>query len=499
MRRLLFGSLVFAAAVGTAQAPRERDWSKALAEDAQALHNDIAASHPGAVNTLDPGFAANNDRQLAIALDKAKTAKSYGDYFYPLRQYVASFNDGHMSFGAFGDTPNDYWWPGFATHDDGTGATFVATDEPGAPVPKGARLMGCDGMTAARYAEVTLGKMWGNWSLESQHRYRGWSQFLDENSGLVPRAKTCTFRIGQATKTVALTWRPLPIDRVVGLMDRLMRFERGQFAARSLGDGTRWFALPSFNGSPGSDAVKSLPKMIEALADERPVLSRAPAIVLDLRGNGGGTSDWSRQIAVALWGQAAIDALPLGPEVHVDWRASPTNLAAIATAYAERRDSDGFSPETDSWYRSTIAGLGVAIARKQSLWRHVQFDAEADKATPAATVKPTAAPLPRLAGPVYVITDFVCMSACLDALDLWKALGAVQIGRSTGADTLYMEIRQLRLPSGIGAVSMPMKVYRGRARGSNVPAVPAHRFAGDIGDSKALESWVATLPERRRR
>jgi len=498
MRRLLFGSLVFVATASAAQAPRERDWSKALAEDARALHDDIAANHPGTVNSLDPGFAANNDRQLAIALDRAKSARTYGDYFYPLRQYVASFNDGHMSFGAFGNTPNDHWWPGFATHDDGTGAVVVATDDPGAPVPKGARLVGCDGMTAARYAEATLGKMWGNWSLESQRRFRGFHQFLDENSGLIPRARQCTFRVGKTTKTIALTWRPLPIDRMVDLMDRLMRFQRNDFASRMLVDGTRWFTMPSFNGSPGSNAVKSLPGMIETMADERTALAAAPAIVLDLRGNGGGTSDWSRQIAAALWGQGAIDALPPGPSVHVDWRASPANLAAIATAYGERRDSDGFSPDTDGWYRSVIAGLGGAIARKQALWRHVDFDGGAEQSTPAANVKPKASPLPKLSTPVYVVTDFVCMSACLDALDLWKALGAVQIGRSTGADTLYMEVRQLRLPSGIGGVSMPMKVYRGRQRGSNQPAVPVHRYAGDIGDSKALEAWVATLPERRR-
>ena len=58
MRQLLLGSVVFVAVASAAQAPRERDWSKALAEDAQALHDDIAANHPGAVNTLDPGFAA---------------------------------------------------------------------------------------------------------------------------------------------------------------------------------------------------------------------------------------------------------------------------------------------------------------------------------------------------------------------------------------------------------------------------------------------------------
>ena len=119
---------------------------------------------------------------------------------------------------------------------------------------------------------------------------------------------------------------------------------------------------------------------------------------------------------------------------------------------------------------------------------------------PAADVpKPRPALLPKLAGPVYVLTDSTCMSACLDAVDLWTALGAIQVGRATGADTLYMEVRQVKLPSGLTQVSMPMKVYRGRARGSNEPALPKYRFDGDIGDTAALERWIAGLPDGRRR
>lgn len=490
---LLFGN-------AAAQAPSERDWGKALAEDAQALHDDIAANHPGSVNTLDPEFAVNNDRQLAIALETAKTAKTYGDYFYPLRLYVSSFNDGHMSFGAFGNTPNQHRWPGFATHYDGTGAIVVATDEPGAPVPKGARLIGCDGLTAAQYAEATLGKMWGNWALESQRRSRGWSLFIDERSGLIPVSRQCTFGIGDVTKTVELTWQPLAIDVLIKMIDGLMQRPQRNFSTRRLADGTQWVALPSFNGNPGSPAVKAIPGMIAAIERDRTTFAAAPAIVLDLRGNGGGTSDWSQQIAVALWGQAALDALPVATEVHVDWRASPANLAAIATAYGERQGSNGFSPGTDRWYRSAIAGLGFAIARKQALWRHVAFEAHVDNSQPATKAKkPMADPPPKLSGPVYVLTDFACMSACLDAVDLWTALGAEQIGQATGADTLYMENRSNKLPNGLTGGSMPMKVYRGRNRGSNVPAVPVERFSGDIGDTKALEQWVSTLPKRRSR
>lgn len=502
MRRMTLGVIAFLAVAETAMAqlPKERDWGKALAEDAQALHDDIAANHPGPVNTHDPDFAKTNDQQLMVALEKAKTARTYADYFFPLRQYVSSFNDGHMGFGAFGDTPNATRWPGFATHYDGSGAIVVGTEEVGAPVPKGARLIGCDGMTAGQYAESTLGKMWGRWMLESQQQSLGSLLFIDEGSNAIPIAKNCTFQIGSRRQNVALNWRPLPVKRVWELMTLLGARRQRDFAARTLADRTRWYSMPSFNGEPGSDAAKQLPGMIKAIANARGTLVNTPAIVLDVRGNGGGTSEWSVQIAKALWGEAAVAGLPEDQEVHVDWRASPANLAEIASGYAERGRADGFSPEADNWYRSVIAGLGVAIARKQALWRQVDFDGdparEGKGSAPKAATSPPGAPL---SGPVYVLTDSSCMSACLDAVDLWTSMGAVQIGRATGADTLYMEVRQSRLPNGITSVSIPMKVYRGRKRGSNEPAVPVHRFNGDIGDTAALEQWVISLPERRRR
>jgi len=414
--------------------------------------------------------------------------------------YVSSFNDGHMSFGAWGATPNEFRWPGFATNYDGVGAIVVGTDEPGSPVPKGARLVACDGRTAAQYAEATLGKMWGNWALQAQRRARGGMLFLEESSGLIPVAKRCTFRVGGSTKTVSLDWSPLPLDHLTKVMKDLSQREKPRFSSRTLADGTRWLTMPSFDGNPSSEAVRTLPGMIAETAKDRASLASAPAIVLDLRGNGGGTSDWSQQLAKALWGEAAINLLPKSTSVHVDWRVSPNNLVTVARAYRNRRNSAGFPPEVDHWYRSVIAGLGVAIAQKQPLWRHVQFDPDKLGAIERKDpTNPAVAKLPKLSGSVYVLTDYVCMSACLDALDLWTALGATQIGQATGADTLYMENRTYYLPSEVAGGQMPMKVYRGRQRGSNEPAVPRHRFAGDMGDTKALEAWVATLPERRRR
>ncbi|GAA4022264.1 S41 family peptidase [Sphingomonas swuensis] len=491
-------AFLLASSVASAAPPAERDWSEALARDAQALHDDLAANHPGAVNSLDPGFNANNDRQLKLALERAKSARSYADYFFPLRIYVSSFDDGHLGFGALGNTPNDLRWPGFATRYDGRGRIVVGTSEPESPVPQGAELLSCDGMSASRYAEATLGTMWGRWSLEAQQQRMGAFLFIDESSNLIPKAKECTFAIAGQRKSIPLSWQPLALDRVGPLLNSLQGRRSRDFGERTLPGGIRWLAMPSFDGDPASAAAKALPGMIARARSDRAAMLAAPAIVLDLRGNGGGSSDWSRQLAVALWGEGAEDSLPPGPTVEVDWRASPANLAEIANGYAERRGSEGFSAPVDNWYRSVIAGLGVAVARKQALWRHVDFDASGPSAASSEGKRPTAPALARPVRPIYVLTDSSCASACLDALDRWTALGAIQIGRPTSADTLYMEIRDRTLPSRLTSISVPMKVYRGRKRGSNQPAMPVHRFDGDISDTAALETWVTSLAAARR-
>lgn len=496
--RLAFPGWAFIAlsAPLAAQLPAERDWGAALRQDAQALHDEIAANHPGPVNRKDPKFALRNDAQLALALRRSADARTYGDYFFALREYVASFNDGHIGFGAYGYTPSDkLTWPGFLTDYDGRGDIRVASRTDDSPLPLGAKLIGCDGRPADRVAAGRLGRMWGRWQLESQRRTWGPYLFEDEGSRYIERPKKCTFEVDGHKKALSLDWKPFAPSEERSRIAVIRHSEPRTFESRILDNGTRWISIPSFNGEPESAAGKALPPLIAAMRDDRPALASAPAIVLDLRGNGGGSSDWSRQMAEILWGSGTVERLP-SSHTYVEWRVSKANLDSIRSSYERRRDGGVLSPEAGHWYETVIAGLTAALERGDSLWRHADHgsDGEGGRETSRG-----AAPPPPLAGKVYVLTDEKCGSACLDAVDLWRALGAIQIGRTTSADTLYMETRQIKLPTGITGFSLPMKVYRNRPRGSNEPAVPAYAFDGDIDDTAAVERWVLSLEAGRSR
>lgn len=480
--------LAFALAALLVQADDgRRDWGAALRADAIAMHDTIADSHPGPVNPADPGFAARNDAQLARAVRRAAATKNFADYFYAMQEYAASFDDGHLGYGVFGATPDEVRrWPGILTRYESDGEQRVFVSEPWSGVPLGASLVSCDGRGAVELGRERLGSRFGRWNLASQRQLFGAMTFLDVGDPYVAAIRRCRFRSGGKTLDVAMRWRPPTEDlygRYVFPAPRKVDFD-----VRRLTDGTQWFSIPSFNSDPNSPAGRKLRELIAYIGTHAAEVRAAPAIVLDLRGNGGGSSDWSHRIAAGLWGEGALARHPAAP-MTVSWRASLDNLAAVRDSFVRQSQGGHLSANATSWFRNTIEGLEKAVSAGGAMWVVKPERATAD----GRTAEP---PTDRLGGPVYVVTDPVCMSACLDAVDLWIRLGAVTVGQETGADTLYMETRNVPLPSGLGSFSLPMKVYSGRTRGSNQPVPPRYRYTGDMTDTSALQNWVLTLPRR---
>jgi hypothetical protein len=467
--------------IGATDVPR--DWAATLRTDAQAYHDQIADNHPGPYNKLDPDFARRNDAGLASALRRAATVRDYPGYLWAMRGYVASFNDGHVALDLDQPAPLPIRWPGFLTGFDGTGRQVVMTRADDVPLPLGAVLESCDGIDAEHLAARNVGAFRGRWELVSQRATNGGRLFLDAANPYIKRPVRCSFKVDGKLKDVTLSWRDLPDADLDTPFAATAPRAHPEFAARTLADGTRWFSLPGFNGDPDSADAKSLTPIIKSMRKDAIAIAAAPRIVLDLRGNGGGSSDWSYQIAAILWGQAAVNALPSGSE-GVDWRASAGNIATLEGYRTAWQNSADVSQAAKDWAVRTAKGMTSARALGQALWREI----DADEAKLAAT---SVAPV--LKARVFVLTDWGCGSACLDAVDLWTALGGIHVGQETSADSLYMDVRQVALPSGFARAVIPMKVYRGRKRGSNVPARPAHAYKGDMRNTDQLERWIIDL------
>lgn len=465
-----------------------RDWGATLRADVQAMHDDIVANHPGMVNALDPAFAKRNEAAFALVMKRAAAVRDYAGYRFALFAYAASFDDGHLAvFPADKAPPLDARWPGFLTGLDANGGQVVMSRADDAPVPLGARLLACDGRTADALAKANIGAFDGRWFLVSRRSLRSGRLFVDQGNPFVQRPARCTFTIDGNPRTIDLTWQPIATDALAKRIADTNQRTREPIGATVLPDGTRWFTMSGFNGDPAGPDAKALVPMIARMRADRAALAQAPRIVIDLRGNNGGSSDWSLQVAQILWGEAAVAAIP--DASYVEWRPSRATIDAMSDYQRRFAASPDTTPRLKAYFAMMVTGLTQANAAGKKLWRE---PAE----VPAAPVS-TATPVVALKGPVYFITDTGCGSACLDAVDLWRALGAIQVGQETSADTLYMDVRQTTLPSGLTGLAVPMKVYRGRPRGSNVPVAPDFRYPGDLRDTAKLAAWIAGLPRRR--
>jgi hypothetical protein len=463
----------------------DRDWAAALRTDATAVHDAIAENHPGMINPGDPHFAAQNDRQYALALKRAQAARTFADYFFALQHYLAAFDDGHLGFGVFGATPDaTLRWPGFIAQDDGNRGLIVTASEDWSGVAVGSRVQNCDGKSAFELGRDRIGARFGRWELEAQRAIFGAIVMLDSGDPYVRPINTCVFQTAKGTQKIRLTWREggKEFFSKYPIMPARKRAETGiaPFA------GGYWVTLPSFDGNPESNRGRALEALLGQIRDQATSMEQAPVIVFDLRGNGGGTSRWSQRIAAIIWGEGAFARYP-APLTTVVWRASDGNLQSLREGLQERDANGKLDEGARKWFKSSITGLEAAIAKGEPSW---VIKPDRSDASSAAAMK---LPLHPPRGKVYILTDFACMSACLDAVDLWTRFGAIPIGRETGADTVYMEVRRITLPSKLGSMSLPMKYYVGRPRGSNVPVKPVYRFDGDIQDTPGVQAWVSML------
>ena len=463
-----------------------RDWSTTLTQDATGLHDIMIDSHPGVHDPLNPAFKPRLEEGLTVALERARTTTDAGGWWWALRAYVASFEDGHVGINI--TQPNYGFptrWPGFLTIYRGADQV-VADREPAdaATPPLGARLIDCDGVAAAAHAEQRIGQFRGRWFLEAQRTLYGDWQFLSAQNPWIGEMRQCRFEADGATKTYALNWRATPED-IYARRAKLAQRAATDFGLKHFDDGGFWISTPSFNGDPSSETHAELTALIADMKTKQDALRLAPYVVLDLRGNGGGSSHWSQLMAEILWGDAWMAAHPEPAIEAVEWRASDGNIAEISAFLDKLRATNG-QPELITWAEDAINGMKAAQAAGQVYWRSANDEKPADAAPPP--------PAPQLmAGRVYVLTDSSCGSACLDAVDLWKTAGALQVGRETSADTVYMEIREPVLPSGLAQIAVPMKVYRGRARGNNEPQRPQYVIAGDMSDDATLLASIRRL------
>lgn len=468
--------LVCIAARSAAAAPVTEPWVLLTQRDLQAIHDILAANHPGPVDPRSDVYRRRLEEGLQAAKAQATTARNYSDYTRAVRRFVNGFRDGHIG-ARFLLVSERLSWPGFLVDRDADGKIRVLAAAEDSNVPRGAELMGCDGTTTEQLMKERLDPYY--WNADIPHER--WDSlpklFQFEPADTYGRMASCSFVIGGVTKSIDLHWASASRETVTRYVQQM------QPPAPTLGLQQRqgiWFvSLPSFNYFGQATAgINALVSDITTRAAEL----RAATVVFDMRGNGGGNSAWGERVASAFWGERSVAHVADSFDWTVDWRVSPDNIAHL-NSVVERTERDGLTEAAQSWAQARDAVV-AALKKGQSLARVAE--------PPKSSTGP--APESLVTGRVFLLTDGACASACLDFTDVVRRLPNVtHVGLPTSADAVYIDNTEAMLPSGLALLSYSLKVYRNRVRANNEWYEPQVRWPGGVMSDEAITAWIAQL------
>lgn len=495
-RALVFGVLaIIAVPAGAGAEPQ--DWSIQAIADLEDIKAKIAAHTPAVADQANPAMQAWHEQGYQQAMDRARQVRTEADWRYLLGAFVNGYGDPHLRFQAR-NTSTTLRYPGFILRKAGEGAevSWRAADLSAGPVI-GSRLVSCDGKSLKDLLASQVFSHRLNPQILGDLRPATVNVLLDRGVFFAPPVSRCTFDDG---REYTLAWREV----TAGDADVREQISLAGFGPNAVAGFTQpapevvWIGLPSF--APSGDSSRAIDATREAFEERGEDLRQGRAIIVDLRGNTGGTSVQGDLLAEAIWGRPAIEAVKqqlatrAAPEA-IDWRASDSNADYVRNGAFLLRLRYPERPIGRTWGDVIAPGLRSAVREGRPFFR----EGAANPGPVQEHSVPLSARRLRGASPfpatVYLLTNGTCASACLDFADIALNMpGVVHIGAETGADGLLMEVRSMELESDLGSLSLPIKVVRGRTRGNLEAYTPDIAYDGPWNDPD-VRAWVLGLVE----
>lgn len=448
-------------------------WSAMASRDLKGIHDTLQDNHPGPVDPENKRYARWLADGFALASARARSVQSYSDYARALRFYTNGFQDGHLGVG-FGITPEEVYWPGFFIGPDDYGKARVIHTEADAGAKPGDELLSCDGRSLDELLKERVDPYFWNSAIPHErlrHLYRLFEVNPDDSA---TRLTSCRFSSGENV----LKWRRLGRSEFAKTLTAAFG-SKGVDPVLKQVNGIWFISIPTFEYSDEAN-TKKMRTFLASLEAKSSELRKA-TVVVDVRGNHGGDSSWGGEVASVLWGREWVKYVEDGLDWTVDWRASPANIRWLESV-VESQKKAGQTEYLAEWHK-TLDAIKAAAAAGKPLARV--------EARPAAGTRPSGNPVK---GPVYLLTDGRCASACLDFADLMRRLpGVTHVGLPTSADAIYIDNNIADLPSGLGVLGYSLKVYRNRVRGNNEWYEPQIRWPGGTMTDEAVAIWIRSL------
>lgn len=463
-------------------------WSHTAVADIQRMHQMIREAHPA---VLDPGASAFHQwfsEGYVQAMALAGRAATEQQAFAALRFYTTGYRDGHLAIwrNHHAATPVRTTWAGWAVQRQ-AGRYRVSGRAAQWPIDTpqvGEQVLSCDGIPiddlltdkVAPFVDRLV-------HLEGTKSDLAWH--LTRESPSAPlweplRVRQCTTRSAAGEiRSFNLAWQPLD-DKDARALARPRAPRQG---IKEVRPGVQWVQASNF--MPSSEkAMAAFEKMLEGIRQA----GDAQAVVLDVRGNGGGNSLLGYRILMALLTDAITAGATQHSQARAYWRVSAMALEAFEERRTQLLRTEGAGSLVYQFTQQMASLMGDAASRGEDFVEQPQVDEthkELQQDTAAARANP-------FKGKLVLVTDAQCQSACLDFVSAALQIpGIVHVGSMTGTDTQYTDVADKALSPTV-TFRVPLKVWKnhGRQDKEGKPYLPQFVFDGDLADTAAVQAWV---------
>lgn len=458
------------------------DWQVMARIDLDTVRQLIEQAHPGVIDEQNPQFRDWMESGYREALQLIPRVISYDTAMSAVRFYVTGFLDGHLVYSddVRGDAPIYHTgWRVDVVKGDYV-VTALAPDWPTPLPPLGSRLLECDGRQPDRIVQEDVMPFSERRNFAVSRGHLAQAMRALHLAGM--ELKRCRFQIPFGTSVeLAVSYQAGSTDQYFG-----MRGPQPMAPSRANGfelkDGVLWVRAANFNlQQEQAGALETMLKDLEQVQG-------ATHLVFDVRGNGGGDSGVGARIFNAATGGMDYGMGEVGnlPRVYAQWRVSDVTVDAAKVRLERATSLYGASSE-----QARDANLFLDKVKAAQMTGQPWVEQPGGYRLTRAEVQRRNGRLRRFAGTVALLTDARCASACLDFADQVRLIpGSIHLGQTTSADTVYIDVGLVKLPSGNRLV-LPLKVWRNRVRGNNEALVPDLTFDVNMEDDPAV--YAATL------
>ncbi len=449
-------------------------WSLLASNDVKAMHKILEEDSPATVPSYGTkDFNVWFDSGYAQALKKAQSVTSYEGYRASLQFYASGFESEHLGINFLTTLPHRSW-PGFLVSlRDNQYVVIYRESDPHLP-PLGAILLSCDGQSPDTLMKQNILPYAPSGLALAKNIPATWVTaipylFIDNDNPWAKQPLSCVFKLKQHKQDYSLNWHYL--GKASDAVNTILTHPDHPFTIQTFNNHGIWISIPVFNPDHTSDQGDFLKKIIAQIVTYR----NKSVIVFDLRGNGGGNSDYSHNLMRNLYGDDYIASLGKNHIWNTPWqigiRVSTDNIKMLQEQQDQERLEKIYAAQKK----------GELIARY-----------------PINIMPPSRQISNSVTNPVHakviLLTDGYCGSTCWQFVrDMLQIPAVVQVGQATHFMTPYTQPMPITLPSGIAVFIVPTQVYLSPRDHFGQPFIPSYVYPGNMNDTPALQQWLIGL------